>query len=422
MSALLESLAASVDSGSASRPDVDALVRAGLPDPRNEAWKYTPLRALERRVFEPATAVPPTVDPKLLEGIPAPRLVFVNGAHDAALSSLDGCPDSIRLRVANSGDFESGEGATRLERGRCKGSEQVFARLGRSLSHTGAVLDVASDTHFDWGIHWVFIGAGSISDQAWHLRNRISIGANARVVLVEHHIASGEHAHLANVVSDVGVAAGAQLTHVRVQREAAGATLFLRSDVDLAESTRYLRFDVELGAGLSRHDLHIRLGGKGAQANANGVLLATGRRHLDTQLAIEHVARNSTCDLTWHGLASDRGRVVFHGGIAIRAGADGSDAKLASRNLLLSDAAEIDAQPVLEIHADEVKAAHGATVGRLDPAALFYLRSRGLGEPEARTLMTAAFCRAPLATIEDAGVREAVVAAVDAALSAHALA
>jgi Fe-S cluster assembly protein SufD len=175
--------------------------------------------------------------------------------------------------------------------------------------------------------------------------------------------------------------------------------------------------DLELGAALSRHELNVRLEGEGAALTANGILFADGKRHLDTRLGIEHIARNTSCNLLWRGLGAGRGRAVFHGGIVIREGADGSNAKLSNKNLLLSAQAEIDTQPVLVIHADEVQAAHGATVGQLDPNALFYLRSRGLSEADARALLTAAFCREVLASIDDVALRESLTAMVDAHLA-----
>src|SRR5690606_26128214 len=165
-------------------------------------------------------------------------------------------------------------------------------------------------------------------------------------------------------------------------------------------------------------ELNVRLEGEDAMLLANGVQLADGRRHVDTRLGIEHIARDTACDLAWRGIAAARARAVFHGGITIRTGADGSDANLSNKNLLLSDQAEVDSQPVLEIHADEVKAAHGATVGQLDPTAMFYLRSRGLPEAQARRLLTAAFCREVLAVLEPATLRETLTASLDRALAA----
>ncbi len=146
-------------------------------------------------------------------------------------------------------------------------------------------------------------------------------------------------------------------------------------------------------------------------------LLADGRRHVDTRLGIDHIARDTRCGLTWRGLAGQRARAVFHGGITIHAGADGTEADLSSKNLLLSADAEIDTQPVLVIHADEVKAAHGATVGQPDPTALFYLRSRGLPEPQARALLTGAFCREVIGGIGHAATRALCEAALERALA-----
>ena len=189
-----------------------------------------------------------------------------------------------------------------------------------------------------------------------------------------------------------------------MQDDAPAATRLLRTDAVLARDARYRRVDLELGGGLSRHELNVRLEGPRAQVLANGVLLGDARRHLDTRLGIEHIAGDTHSTLRWRGLAGGRSRVVFHGGIRIRPGADGSVADLQNRNLLLSGHAEIDTQPVLEIDTDEVKAAHGATVGQLDRGALFYLRSRGIPEPQARAMLIGAYVREVLAVLEDASV------------------
>jgi len=167
---------------------------------------------------------------------------------------------------------------------------------------------------------------------------------------------------------------------------------------------------------LSRHELNVRLEGDSAQLTANGVLLGNGRRHIDTRLGIEHIARDTSSEMVWRGVAANRSRVVFHGGIHIRAGADGTDANLSNKNLLLSADAEIDTQPTLVIDADEVKAAHGATVGQLDANALFYLRSRGLAADQAQQLLSAAFCHEPLNAL-DARLTEQLRRQLDIALA-----
>jgi Fe-S cluster assembly protein SufD len=250
------------------------------------------------------------------------------------------------------------------------------------------------------------VGADGGRELAVHARHLIELRERAELTVVEHHLAADGHRHLHNHLLHAHLKPGSRLTQVRVQDESENAALIARTDAVLASDAEYRRVDLEFGAALSRHELNVSLQGERAKIISGGALLGGGRRHLDTRLGIEHVARDSVCDLRWRGLAGDRSRVVFHGGILIRAGADGSDAALSNKNLLLSDRAEIDTQPVLEIHADEVKAAHGATVGRLDPTALFYLRSRGIDEATARALLTLAFCREALLPLADESLIE----------------
>ncbi|MBN7137246.1 Fe-S cluster assembly protein SufD [Lysobacter enzymogenes] len=414
MSALLDAFASAFDAlpareaaglGQTRRAALDAALRDGLPGPRTEAWKYTPLRALERRAFAAADAAPAAFDAAAVAGIPAPRIVFHNGRFDAAHTDLSDLPAGVSLQplsqVLAAGDArEANFLARRFER-----ADEVFARLNAALADEGAVLRADAGVRSDTAVHLVFVGSPSEGDRAWHLRHLIELREGASLTVVEHHLASDIHNHLGNSLTHVHLAPEAQLSHARVQDEALGATVIARTDAVLARAAHYRRLDLELGAALSRHELNAALHGEGAHVHANGVLLATGRRHLDTRLGIDHVGRDTQCELVWRGLGAGRSRAAFHGGILIREGADGSNADLSNKNLLLSEGAEIDTQPVLEIHADEVQAAHGATVGQLDANALFYLRSRGVPAETARALLTAAFCRETVSVLEDEGVR-----------------
>jgi len=411
-SPLLQSLASGFSGDDARRALLEAALRDGLPGPRSERWKYTPLRALDRRSF--GTPGPATIDAALLDGIPAPRLVFVNGGFDAALSRLDALPAGVELAADGPGEASvpeaTGDGPVRP-------GDTVFARLNVALARTGVHLRVAESVQVAQPVHLVFVGAEAGADAvAWHLRHRIEVAASASLRVIEHHLAHGVHRHLDTSTLAVSVAQDALLEHARVQGPADGATSFARTDAVLQARAGYHRVDLELGGALSRHELNVRLEGEGASLAAHGVLLANGRRHVDTRLGIEHAARDTRCELLWRGIGAGRGHVVFHGGITIHPGADGTDARLSNKNLLLSPNAEIDTQPVLVIHADEVQAAHGATVGQLDANALFYLRARGVPQAEARQMLTAAFCREPLAAVEDAAVGEALLARLDAAL------
>ena len=418
MSALLDSLSAAFQGGDARRrAQLDAALRDGLPGPRSERWKYTSLRALERRSFAvPAAAT--TIDASSLAHIPAPRLVFVNGRPDAALSQVDGLPAGLSVDTGAVQDASASDAAVESDGDAGTPGDDVFLRLNGALARQGVRVHVAEGAHVEAPLQLVFVGASAEADLAWHLRHHIVLGAGAFLRVVEHHLASGAHRHLDTSVLRIDVAEGATLEHARVQHAAEGASLFTRTAATLERESSYRRVDLELGAALSRHELDVRLAGDRATLAAHGVLLAAGRTHLDTRLGIEHLARDTRCELLWRGIGAGRGRAVFHGGITIHPGADGTDARLSNKNLLLSATAEIDTQPVLVIHADEVQAAHGATVGQLDPDALFYLRARGLPQDQAKQLLTAAFCREPLAAMDDPALRDALAARIDTALGA----
>ncbi len=415
MSALLDSLASGFCGSDARRAELDAALQAGLPGPRTEAWKYTSLRQLERRSFSPAPLAATDVDAALLADIPSPRLVFVNGRPSQALSDVAALPAGIQLQTLSSA-LAAGDEALRFLGRRFERGDEVFARLNAALADEGVVVRVDDGAQVELPLQLVFISVAGDTDLAWHHRHLIELRAGAALGVVEHHLHVGEATHLGNTLVHVHLAQDAVLSHARVQADSGRATTLLRTDAVLARNAQYRRIDLELGAALSRHELNVRLEGDNAQLTANGVLLGNGRRHVDTRLGIEHIARDTSSQMLWRGVAAHRSRVVFHGGIHIRAGADGTDANLSNKNLLLSADAEIDTQPTLVIDADEVKAAHGATVGQLDANALFYLRSRGLAADQAQQLLSAAFCHEPLNAL-DARLTEQLRRQLDIALA-----
>lgn len=426
MSALLDSIAAGFEAlpgrdaaglGAARAGALGAALRDGVPGTRSERWKYTALRGFERRRFSPSFAHAPAVAAELPAGISGPRLVFVNGRFDAGLSDLGSLPAGVSVQPLSQALAGNDPMAAQLLATPFDRADELFARLNAALATEGLVLRVDAGARVASAVHVVFVGAPAAEDVAMHLRHVIDIGAQAEVTLVEHHIAAAPHANFANDLAHVRIGTGARLVHVRVQDDAPAASLVRRTDAVLDADATYRRLDLELGAALSRHELNARMVGEGARVMANGVLLADGKRHLDTRLGIDHAAKNTQCDLLWRGLGAGRSRAAFHGGILIREGADGSIAELSNKNLLLSVGAEIDTQPVLEIHADEVQAAHGAAVGQIDPTAMFYLRSRGIPEAPARALLTAAFCREALGVVEDDLLRGTLSTTLDAALS-----
>lgn len=394
----------------ARRENLEAFITAGLPDTRAEAWKYTTLRALGQRRFalgDSAAATRP-VDPYALTlpGMDGPRLVFVNGVFRSDLSKLEALPPGLSLQPL-SRVLENDPEPLRFALSRhYRETADVFARLNAALAGDGVVLRVAPGVRVGKPIHLCFAGTPAQADVAWHVRNVVELGEGAELDLVEHHLATAQHKHLGTLVSEIVVRDGAKLRHAVLQDAGEESTLIRRGSVHLGAKSQVMLHVLELGGALVRHDLHAELRGDEARFDTRGVFVLRGRQHVDTQLSINHQALNTASESIWRGVADERSRGVFRGAIVVAQGADGSDASLNNKNLLLSPLAEIDAKPELEIYADEVKAAHGATVGQLDERALFYLRSRGLPHADARALLTAAFCRAVFTALPNETLRD----------------
>ena len=414
MSALLDSLAAGFEQlprrdalglGASRREALDAAVAEGLPTSRQERWKYTSLRALEQRQFMLPYQCEATVADVDVELPLAPRLVFVDGSFDVLRSDLRGLPEGVELQPLSRGLQGDDPREVNVLGRRWEEDDAGFWRLNAALAVEGALLRIGPDVEVDAPLHLVFVTTAGGQDVGVHLRHRIELREGSRATLVEHHVGQGGERPLLNSVSHVHLKPGAALEHVRVQRAAAGASLIARTEAVLAKEATYRLLSLELGAALSRHELAIDLQGCDARAEVRGLVRSRERQHVDTQLMLRHQSPQASSDTQWRAIAGGRSRAIFHGGILIAEGADGSDAQLETRNLLLTDSAEIDAQPVLEIHADEVKASHGATIGQLDERALFYLRSRGLPEVDARRLLVFAFCRSLLEGVSDADLQ-----------------
>jgi Fe-S cluster assembly protein SufD len=385
-----------------------AFAAGGLPETRVEAWKYTALRGLGQRSFASGDSDAQTraVDASMLAlpGVTGVRLVFVNGAFRADLSVLDALPAGLSLQPLSQALLGDAEPLRFALSRHYRDAGDAFAQINAASANDGVVLRVAAHAKIAQPVQLVFVGADV--ELAWHARNVIELGEGAELSLVEQHVSAGEPAQLTTLVSDIDVRDGARLHHMVLQDAAIGVNLVRRTSLRLHARAQATMHVLELGGALVRHDLRAELIGDDAQLHTRGVFMPHGRQHIDTQLAIRHQALNTTSTSHWRGVANDRARGVFRGAIVVAPGADGSDANLSNKNLLLSRDAEIDTKPELEIYADEVQAAHGATVGQLDERSLFYLRSRGIPLGEARALLTAAFCRAVLDDLPNQALRE----------------
>jgi Fe-S cluster assembly protein SufD len=388
----------------------------GLPRAGDEAWKYTSLKPWSEQALraperdEAALAAMSA----MLHSIPAPRLVFVNGAYDAALSDSAGIDaQQISVQSLSQALNRGADGLCHTLSARFDGRAHAFARLAAAWSSDGVALRVAPGAQIETPVQLVFVGAAAAAG-AWHLRHVLRLGAGSALRVVEHHLGANERATLANQLWQVQIDEGAQLDHTRVQMQANACAHVARIEAELGSRAVWRLTALEQGAQLSRLELDGTLAGDGAGIELTGASVLRGRRHGDVQLRVRHRARDTQSRVLWRSIADERARAVFDGGIVVEVGADGSDAQLRNNNLLLSPHAEIDTKPLLEIFADEVKAAHGATVGQLDERALFYLRTRGVPETQARAMLTQAFVASVFDGIAHAPMRERVLAALAA--------
>ena len=403
----------------------------GVPTPRTEAWKYTNLRALERIAFQPPAAnetalafVSPSALPSVLpDGAAAVRLVFVDGRLHAGLSRTEGLPAGVRLLgLADALAREPGLVEGRLGRIASDLVEPLVG-LNSALAEDGLVLLVDDGVAVAAPIEVVHLSATGDRAVAYHPRSLIAVGKGALVTLVEHHlgiaVGPAAGATFANHVTEIEVGAGATFHHYKVQREGQGAFHVARTLVRIAADGHYDNFALTSGARISRNEIHARLDGTGVMCRLNGAYLIGGNQHADTTTFIDHASPECGSREVYKGAIDGDARAVFQGKILVRRGAQKTDGYQINNALLLSDAAEIDSKPELEIYADDVKCSHGATVGELDAAQLFYLRARGLPLEQARALLIGAFLHEAVDEVQHEAVRDAFHAMLDGWLAAR---
>jgi Fe-S cluster assembly protein SufD len=390
-----DGLAERLPGNRAPREAAAALLReAGLPGPRNEAWKYTSLRALSDIAFHEALTdasdhPTPVALPHLGALANAPRVVFAGGRFRTDLSIL---PERVKAwRLSDVPDFAAG-----------RADNQLLA-LNTLLAEDGAVLEVAPG--IDAGV-LVLIHIGSDLNGApasFHPRHRVRLGAGASVTLVD--IAAGSGTYLHNPVIDVDLAEGARLAHLRLQAESTQAFHLGAVHATIAADAAYDSFTLVTGARLARSEIHARLTGPRAHAALNAAQVLCGRQHADFTTIVSHDAPHGTSRQTVKNVLDDHARGVFQGKIEVARGAQKTDGYQMNQALLLSPDAEIDSKPQLEIFADDVKCSHGATVGELDADQLFYLTSRGIPKPEASGMLVRAFLAEALALVQNDDAR-----------------
>ncbi len=395
------------------RSALERFLSAGFPTQRQENWKYTNLRRLESRSF--SLAEPAALDAKQPEWLPhtGTRIVFVNGHWMPTLSSQHAQQPGVTVLTLNQWlQREPAEVAAYLrDHGHIEGS--ALEQLNLAFFEDGVVVNLAENATLDEPLYIVHHCTPTAAQRMSHPRVMIRAGRNSRGTIIEHYLGANEAEYFTNAVTRIQVAAGGAIRHFRLQQEAPRAFHIAHVQARLANDARYSIHDIALGASLGRSDITTLLEGRGAHSAFYGLFTPMGNQHLDAHTRIDHVAPHTTSEEDYRGIAGGRGRGVFNGKIIVRPDAQKIDSRQSSRNLLLSPQAEIDTKPELEIYANDVKCSHGATTGQLDATALFYLRSRGVSESDARALLIRAFAESILSTIDVAALRTALEKQID---------
>jgi Fe-S cluster assembly protein SufD len=385
----------------------------GFPTRKHEDWRYTALDPILGAAYEPAPAadlarVDATTVARRAPELGGPRLVLVNGHFRADLSDLGGLPrDAIVTDLARA-----------LEEHRAllepvlAGDEQwhAFAAINQALTPDGVFVHLAHGVRLPAPVHLVFVSDTGGAPLLACPRSVFLLDADSQAQIVETHVGIDGDVHCTNAVTDVRLGQGAQLEHYKIQDEPLTAYHLALLDVRQEGGSRFASHSTMLGAATARQEVRVWLGAEGAQVSLDGLYLPTGEQVHDNTVFVDHAAPGCASRQLYKGALAGNSRGIFNGHIMVRVGADETDAHQTNKNLLLSDRAEADTRPRLEIYADDVKCTHGAAVGQLDEQAVLYLRSRGIDERSARRLLVAAFVQEMLDRIGPEPVREHVQA------------
>jgi Fe-S cluster assembly protein SufD len=405
------------------RQALEAHERLGLPSRRVEDWKYTDLRMLMREVL-PLAAAP---DAEALKRAAAAlklhaiadvhRVVLVDGVFAPKLSETSDLGKDISIRTLREA-LEAGDAALQAQLFAPDNADATVA-LNSAMMTDGLVIEVADNAVIPLPLHIVHIASGA-APAAMFTRSLLRLGKHASATLVESYIgAEGAKAYQVHDSLIVAIGDGARLDHVRLIEDSREAFNISSAVVTLGANAHFNTFGMNTGALVSRYQAVIAVAGEGSRVETNGVNLLNGRQHADTTLFLDHAVPNCSSNEIFRAVLDDRSHSVFQGRIIVRPKAQKTAAKMMTRALLLSDEAEADNKPELEIFADDVTCGHGATTGALDDSLLFYLRARGLSEKEAQALLIQAFVGEAIEQIANDALRELAISAAQRWLAAR---
>lgn len=368
-----------------------------FPTTRDEEWKYTNVSPILKHRFSPVlqpgstSVTAQAVEPFLLHTLDCHVVVFVNGHYEPALSRNAELPDAVEIGSLSAALKEKPDLVEKYL-GKCARHEtDAFMALNTAFAREGGFVFVPDNTIVDKPIHLLHVAAETAGEFVVYPRHLLLAGANSRVTVVESYESLSNHRYFTNVVSEVITRENAVIDHYKLQNESERAYHISTMDVQMQGRSRFVSNIISLGGALVRNNVDVTLDGESIEASVNGAYLVTDDQHVDNRTVMDHAKPNCVSNQLFKGILGGKSRGIFNGKVIVRKNAQKTNAYQTNNNVLLSDLATVDTKPQLEIFADDVKCSHGATVGQLDEEAMFYLRSRGIGEFNARSILLKAF-------------------------------
>jgi len=380
----------------ARKAALKAFGEAGFPNTKQEDWKYTSLRAVEKRRFEISDEAGELAESALAAWLPrdleAHRIVIVDGHFSARLSALDALPDGVT--VQSFAEYLASDEQATVKSAAIESQPGSLSDMNAAFATDGAYVHVAANAVADKPIHVITIASGNHDERMAQVRHRYVMDRSSQATVIEHYVGLGDKPYFTNAVTEAVMGQNAQLTRCRVQQESERGYHVASFFAHQSRDSRMINHGFDLGGRLARTDTNSNLTEENAEIHLYGVYAPTGKQHMDNHTRVDHDAEYGISREIYKGVLADRGRGVFNGKVIVHPHAQKTDSEQSCDALLLSDKAEVDAKPELEIYADDVKCAHGSTVGQLDENAVFYLKSRGVSETGARAILTYSFANA----------------------------
>jgi Fe-S cluster assembly protein SufD len=378
------------------RKGMEDFLALGLPTTKLENWKYTNVASIRRITFEPAFDHQLSPVPEKLcfeiDSYGSPRLVFVNGRFDPTLSSVDGRLNFRLLSMSEA--LRDSERASTIEKhlGQYTStSDHAFAAWNTAFFVEGAYIEIPRGFTLEQPIHIVFVSAGSGEPWACYPRNLIVAGEGSEITFVESFLGSNGSVYLTNAVTEIVAGSGAVVEYCKIEREFSQGFHVSVMNAHLDRDASFTSHSISFGGSMVRNDLNVSLDGEGSHCTLNGFFAVHGQRLVDNHTRIDHLRPHASSRELYKGVLAGKAEGVFNGAIVVRENAQKTDAVQYSKNLLLSKQAQINTKPQLEIRNNDVRCFHGATIGQLDTEAIFYLKSRGIDEGEAKRILVRGF-------------------------------